>query len=259
MKLGILTAIWKRPELTGIMLPYWSQMRVSGVELDPVAIVSPEDDMFIVPPTRYGWDYEYAPNHPLSDKWNAGMQAMRARGVDAVMIVGSDNFITPTYLAYVRALLQEGYDFLRLRDCWFYEAGSENLYHASPALPGAGRVLAASLLDRMDWQPWEPGKSRYLDMSMQHRMEQPAEPTRQPNRPHDVPCFENHIVCLDVKTDTNLWQWDEAHERLIAPEGRELRFANVTRYDALPVLLRFFPSVASDLYEWSRKPNERAA
>ena len=89
MTLGILTTLWKRHAIAHIVLEHYAHMDLSPVHSVRLAVGS-EGDVSRSLAEEAGWEYLEHDNLPLSDKWNAGMAALKGR-VDAVLIVGSDD------------------------------------------------------------------------------------------------------------------------------------------------------------------------
>lgn len=205
MRLAVLTALWRRPAVSAHVLAHYAGLTPEGVTLMRYAVRSPEDPE-PCPPVE-GWAYPSAPNAPLSDKWNAGMEALRGHA-DAVMVVGSDDFVAPDYIAAAVEALRAGAEFVRTDRIVFYDVATGRARGGRMPRMGAGRVLSAPLLERVGWRPWPAGLSRRLDAGMDraiHRRTPPREAVLT-----DVP------PVLDVKSETNLWGFDD-----MAPHARE--------------------------------------
>lgn len=214
-RLGILTALWRRPEVSAPVLRHYAALAAqdhppgvpSGIDLTLMAVRSPEDPD-PCPPVP-GWHYAEAPNAPLSCKWNAGAGALHAlpqngpngeRGLDAVMIVGSDDFVAPGYMAAAADAIRGGATLVRTEAVVFADAATGRAVRCRMARMGAGRVLAASVLDRLNWQPWPPGLGRRLDGAMDKRI-------RTSGGARQV-CIQDAPPVLDVKSPVNLWDYD---------------------------------------------------
>lgn len=207
MRIGLLTSIWGRAALTELVLEHYASMKVSGVELVPVAVVSPGDlDPCQLHP---GWRYGGADNQPLSDKWNAGAKLMEVLGVDAVVITGSDDFLNAAYFEAVAELIESGADYVKLGGLHFYNAPSDELIYVEDCYMGLGRCLSRTLMNAVEWQPYFPGRRWGIDGWMDYVC-----------RPH---CMNSTawindsrsrgIFALDVKTDQNIKSFEDIERK----------------------------------------------
>ena len=116
-------------------------------------------------------------NRPLSRKIQAGIDEARKFNPDAIMIVGSDDWLTykynETYIKYI-----DDYDVIGNKEWLVLQVlnnenielirGSYNNNREDPV--GAGRTITRGLLDRMDWQIYDFNKERSLDSFSFKRM-----------------------------------------------------------------------------------------
>ena len=155
MNLSICTAIWKRPELTRFVLDYYVQM-----DHDLIVAFSDYKDWW-----PEGALAVYADNEPLGAKWNAAVRTSQMFGADAVMIVGSDDLVSPDYIKHALRLIERGADVVQPAGCWFVELSSgEAFFH--PIRTGAGRVVSRRLLELLDWKLWPDYATIRLDGEM---------------------------------------------------------------------------------------------
>lgn len=238
MNLGLLTAIWGRPRLTDLVLRYYDKMDLRSIA------ISSEDDPSIVHDDHFEFtDFEtFAyPNDPLSDKWGFGISKFRDLGtVDAVMIVGSDDLVTPKYIESVKYLLERGADYIFLPALYFYDLQSGRMHYCLAERLGLGRVLSRRLLDMLEWKPWPDGLNRGLDGAMWEKIQQLK----------DVKivkldmkaCSKLGIAAMDIKgAGNNLWDYEEATSSLFGQQVKEPE----------KVLRKHFPSVADELLNWN--------
>lgn len=169
-RLVILTCVWKRFELSSIVLSACQEMQermADRVELVLLAVGS-EGEASRALCEDNGFAYLEYPNSPLSHKWNAGVRAARAFNPHGLVIVGSDDFITDNLLESWVEKLREGYHFLGIRDLYVLDLSSGRLgywggYEHSRLMPyragepiGLGRCFSRSLLEATDWNLWPP-------------------------------------------------------------------------------------------------------
>lgn len=233
MRLGLLTLLWRRPELAGIMLRHTASLRVPGVELVPLAVRSADDPQ---PADKVpGWTYAWAPNDPLSEKWNAGMLALRMLGVDAVMILGSDDLINSSFLSRVCYLLKEkDSDYLQPGGLWVYDLASNRCMYGEAGRVGAGRVLSKRLLDIVDWRPWTEAQAGKTDQAMDETLDPIVWPYVMKQMP------KRGEVLLDVKTsldrcDEQVWTFDD------------LSGLTLAKYEGETFLNYHFPNVSKSI------------
>jgi hypothetical protein len=173
-----LTAVWRRPALTELVLKSYLRTKeaVAGeIELELLAVGS-EGEFSRDLCRGCGWEYVEHANEPLSYKWNAGIRGAEAYNPDAVVLVGSDAFLSQaTFPAYIRRL-EEGFDFFGFRDLYFFDPSHSRLGYwggyehtaqkdrAGEPI-GCGRCFSRRLLDRMKWSLWpkEPRVNTLLD------------------------------------------------------------------------------------------------
>ncbi len=134
----------------------------------------------------------------LTDKWIAGAEFMRHIDVDAVMVLGSDDLVSTSYLTTIANKLNSGEHVIVANSLYYLDAVKIKAIRATCTRVGAGRVISAELLDRLEWRPWELGK-RHCDSSMDRTLHVVI--------PRSEWAFIEGEVLLDVKTDINMWSF----------------------------------------------------
>lgn len=194
MTLALLTTTWLRPRLTRAVLEYTAALRVPGVELRPIAVYSPEDPQPVT--DVRGITYVHAPNQPITNKWNAGAKAARLFDPDALMIFGSDDFLSQEWIDEAVHCVCAGADYVMPRVLHYYDAETGSAIRCDCiGKVGGGRTLSRALLDRLDWEPWQNGRYKNADGAMDRRI--PCQPIRP-----DTPAL------LAVKTHQNEHSFD---------------------------------------------------
>ena len=237
MKIGLLTAIWGRPRLTELVLRYYEQFDICRQLVGSVEDHLENHDFSIAK-----WENVFYPNSPLSDKWQCGLNAVN-RDVDAVIIVGSDDLITPGYIEACKYLLKRGAEYIYMDGAYFYNAETGKMIWGNAERLGLGRCISRSLLDRMNWKLWPDGLENGLDGAMWERVQQ----TTEPKIVQLKDCKKEGLVGMDIKTGSNLWSFDHIKENLIHHE-----------VDAGKVLRKYFPGVADELLNWNKLKEERS-
>jgi len=114
-------------------------------------------------------------NSPLGKKWNAGFLKAKEFTPDAVLFVGSSDWVSDNWLPYCEKFINAGIDMVGkpdfylldigkvLRFCWWqgYTIASRK---NEPI--GIGRVLSKNILDKMNWKPISDDLENSIDWSM---------------------------------------------------------------------------------------------
>ncbi|WP_302554568.1 hypothetical protein [Comamonas kerstersii] len=172
LRIVLLTCVWQRPALTEIFLNYYKGIakKLEGeIELILMAVGS-EGDSSRKLCEKYGFYYLEYKNLPLSDKWEFGLKNSREFDPDAVIIVGSDDFLSFSLFRCYANFLNEGYLFVGISDACFLDlANSEKILYwkgygglnRDRGMPwrlnetlGMGRMYSGLLLKHMDYSLW---------------------------------------------------------------------------------------------------------
>jgi len=169
MKLGILTALWNRRELTVLFLDRLEHFR-KKYDIIPIAVGTGGE--FRKDCGKRGIFYVDCENRPLGTKWNKGMEAFRDIPVTNIMILGSDDFVSDEYIEHNLEFV-EGKDFCGCMDLYMFGANprrrgwSGYFYFAYTGyLVGPGRVYSVELMDTLKWNPWGYARNTGLDGSI---------------------------------------------------------------------------------------------
>jgi hypothetical protein len=155
MKLCIVTCQWRRPNLTKIISEYYAKQ---FPDITLIAVRSPADQQTDVD----GWNYEYFPNSPLSQKFNAGFNLAKRYNPDAVILIGSDDLISPELVKFYQENYSADADYiLGLKDIYFYEIQSQQTLYFKGLIGmyenwslGCGRIFSRKVLEQCNWRPY---------------------------------------------------------------------------------------------------------
>ncbi|QNU62096.1 hypothetical protein [Vreelandella titanicae] len=188
VKLLILTCVWKRHELSRLFFSYYEEL---GKKLSPdidiqIIAVGSEGEISRSICEEYGVHYLEYPNQPLSDKWQAGLNYARSFAFDALVVLGSDDFICEDTFRFYSKQVSKGALFLGFQDCYLHDFSSQKtIYwkgygasneqqsqpHRVGETIGLGRVLRRELLEFMDFDLWEGmGANKSLDGIMKNKI-----------------------------------------------------------------------------------------
>lgn len=178
IKIGIATPAYKRYNLLEKYCIYINEIKnfakKDNIEIIPILI---SDDKKIKKISiKNKIECLGSENIPLSTKWNNGISYFEDKNVDAVLILGSDNFVSYEIIKiYKEAILDENIDILGFKDIYYwndnrgyYFGGYTNNRRGEPI--GAGRLLKKSALKVMSWKPWDVRKSKGLDRALNNRI-----------------------------------------------------------------------------------------
>ena len=102
----IVTALWKRPNLTRLMLEHTRRVaQQTSLEVELVAVGS-EGDQTRAMCDKASWKYVEHPNEALNHKWNQGVLKAQEFDPASVLILGSDDFIDQALLEDYNALIK---------------------------------------------------------------------------------------------------------------------------------------------------------
>ncbi len=203
--LAILTCVWKRPQLTDIVLDYYARLRQSwsdDIRLQLVAVGS-EGARSRAVCEKHGVDYHEFANSPLSDKWNHGLLQARQGNPDAVLIVGSDDLVAAGTIRFLVSKIQAGYAVAGISDAYFYDLESRALHYWKGYADGndmcrlhetigMARCLSSAVLERLDYDVWSKSQiDRGLDRAATHRLQEIGV----------APCPEDWAIAVDSGVD----------------------------------------------------------
>jgi len=222
MKIALVTTLWKRDALERIVLRYYSDLQLDGLELILIAVGS-EGRSSLERATDNGWHYVEAPNSPLSNKWNYGAMAASNYDPDGLVIIGSDDLLNKSYFDMIVEEAKTDPGVIQLGDAYFYDVASAEMAYIPRCNPGAGTYVTSDILRRMGWRLWRSGINRYLDREMSNYVRREAYPFEW-RTIRD--CESRGIVMLDIKTSVNMWSLDDnkrlTDNRQVEQDGPEL-------------------------------------
>jgi len=159
MKIVILTAMHKRQETVKYCfdkMPNIKKIVMYSDDADGVFL-----DSF---PNVYKFK---TPNNPLSTKWNEGVKKLKDFDFDAMILLGSDDYIDEAFINYVSLNISK-YEMIAFKDIYFQSGGSTYYWGgyecAREGEPiGAGKVYAKSFLHRIKYNLYPTPINKRLD------------------------------------------------------------------------------------------------
>lgn len=112
--------------------------------------------------------YLHHQNRPLGNKWQAGIAKIPEvfPDVEAVLINGSDDFLSPHYAEKAFKYIQNGYDLVGKKDWCLYDHKINQGYYIRRnifSVLGAGRMWSRKFLDLANWELFPKGFNNQLD------------------------------------------------------------------------------------------------
>lgn len=119
-------------------------------------------------------------NRPLGAKWNAGFKEAKKHNPDACLFVGSSDWISDNWIPVLSSHLTH-FDLIGLPGCYLMDINTTKHVFRSVYWPGyigpregesigIGRIISASVLNRINWEPFDSKLDHSLDFSMQKRV-----------------------------------------------------------------------------------------
>jgi len=169
--LVFIISIYKRPELTKIVLDYYRKLN----KIYPFKIVIAGSEGESSKKLAKGFDYIEVPNFPLTDKNNFMMQRAKVHNPDAVVLLGSDDFICENVIKYYYSLIEaKETEVVGFYDLYFYSTQHEYLSHydCGEKSFGAGRYFPKSVLELINYKGWKGDLNKGLDGNNMRILEQ---------------------------------------------------------------------------------------
>lgn len=138
-------------------------------------------------------------NNPLSGKWQAGLFHVRNLDFDAVMILGSDDWMTFETYQYICDRLKEGHDFIGFIDCYFRENNIDFYWPGYRKKDrvlepiGAGRTISTTSLKSMNWILFPKVVDESLDRTSWPQI------IRHTNNRHKARLKDYNLYMVDIK------------------------------------------------------------
>lgn len=200
MKVAILSCMWQRKSVFRIFAQ--SMKRIKKFDVLPL-IVGSEGSKSKSLAKEYGLAYIEYPNAPLGAKFNAGMKVLR--GIDYVMVLGSDDIISDSYMELFLQEMHKGYDVIGTIDAYYYSPIKKELGYwggyetrRQGETIGMGRTLSKRVLDKLDWTPWRSDINKGLDGSMTSKLSNIR------LKQSKIKMIDTGIMAVDIKIATNI-------------------------------------------------------
>lgn len=198
MRLGLITAFHGRPALSALWAEHTSQFG-----LPVFASVTEGDAANVLTAQRFGFTYREMPNEPVGDKFQIALDMAMEAGCDAVMILGSDDFISAAWIEAASGALDNGEGYITPASAAVHSP-SKGTYlikfnGRSASAGGAGRCVHREAVLKADGL-WRLSRSRALDSESHGRLLAAGFTCKVVNTAQ--------VPVVDIKTGTNIWRWE---------------------------------------------------
>ena len=162
MKLVLVIAIYKRHDLTKIVLDYYRALCKKHKNIE-IVIAGSEGE--ISRDLAQGFHYIETANSPLTYKNNAMLEKAKELNPDAVVLLGSDDLICTNVIKWYFDLIKQGTDKVwGFKDIYFYSTEHKTLgYLPLDKHFGAGRFFPKSVLEKCEYKGWGKKLDRGCD------------------------------------------------------------------------------------------------
>jgi hypothetical protein len=210
----MLSCTWKRPDITKIFID--KLLEVENATSDYFnftnIIIDSENSNLDNFKNNDKFIYKNYKNFPVSNKWNFGSSLLEGIDFDYVLIIGSDDFIDSNLLIEYNKKMKENYDQIGIIDLFVFDVPSDKLFYwggyneksgRKGETVGLGRCLSKSLVEKLEYNLWEPGLNKGLDASMQKKI------IKLPDiKSITLELKNNFGFACDIKNNTNITPLD---------------------------------------------------
>ena len=190
-KVALITAVWKRPELTNLVLNRFKNIKdeiADKIDLELIAVGS-EGEQSQKLCEKHAFRYIEQDNMPLNRKFNAASRLAKEKNPEAVYLIGSDDWITSEAITNSLKMIDEGYSAVGLLDLYFFDLPELKLgrwsgygffnhtnriwaWKNKGKTVGIGRCFSKELMELFDWELWDQELElpKWLDTNCDERL-----------------------------------------------------------------------------------------
>ncbi len=220
MRIGLITAVWRRPALTAVFWRWTEHLREWWSEHELVCCVAGSEEDHQQMAADAGARWAYVPNQKgIGAKFNAACRL--AEDTDAILVMGSDDVFCERVARRLRWHFKYGGTYLGFKDCYYYHVRDGRVgYFPGYWRParlgeptGMGRVVPASMMDSLQWKLW--AETPQMDKRFKHHGADHGSFRRL------LTVAEAHPPLLDIralggtalslKSEENLWAFEHTH------------------------------------------------
>jgi hypothetical protein len=174
--------------------------------IDKIYIASLDEDIEFLK-SQPVMAYAQYQNNPLSWKWNTAIQLLRDVDFDAVILLGSDDYIDEKFLKYIEENISK-YDMIGFSDIYFQEddkmyywPGYNNQRKGEPS--GAGKTYTKKFLEKINYNLFPISTNKGLDSLSWNIVK------RRTSNIHITSLKEHGLLLVDIKDGEGLTSLDK--------------------------------------------------
>lgn len=213
MKVAIISAMWKRPEIFRLFASGILELKHPDIEFHTF-IAGSEGKASMNLAREYGFNYIEIQNTPLARKHNQAIALSKKINPDYYLFLGSDDIMNSDTLPVYFEKMKLGYDFIGITDFYFYDTVSDKAAYWGGYIDnrkghtvGAGRMVSKRLMTKWNFAPFDNKLSHVLDDSMQRKI-------RMANKIFTFSLKETNTHAIDIKSPINMTPftlWPNTH------------------------------------------------
>tara|TARA_Y100000590_G_C15546772_1_gene949297 strand:- start:87 stop:1109 length:1023 start_codon:yes stop_codon:yes gene_type:complete len=161
-------------------------------------------------------------NKPLGAKWNAGFQYSKKFNPDAVLFVGSSDWISKDWINNAYPYILYGYGYVGKSDFYMLDINNKNirtcrwlgyLCDRKNETIGIGRLISKNLLEKINYTPFENDKNNSMDYCMYKKCI---------NNNFKIKILDNSSIFLSISCNL----WENMHKFKYHYEGAQKKINN---------------------------------
>lgn len=159
MRIVLMVTMYKRHELTKFVFNHYNKIAKKKSKVEIILCAAGSEGIISESiAVNNGFNYIEVNNYPLSTKHNKLLKYAREFNPDAVVLIGSDDMLSPNMFYLYADKINQGIDLFGFSDFYMYDRqmyhwnGYEGLRIGESI--GAGRMFSKRLLDSLDWDLW---------------------------------------------------------------------------------------------------------
>ena len=208
-----------------------TELATMEVDLGFVAVVSREEDEKVC--QRHGIHCVWEENSPLGRKFNKLVESVSEfyPDYDAIMIMGSDDFVSTAYVQEAAHLIRQGGEYINARTAMMADLDTGRMVKLKGNVTiGAGRMVRREIIEACGNRPWHDEMENGLDKSFDYHLRLHENDRKEPIR--FAVCEEGTLLITKQKK-TQMWTFDFLLKRVRCDQASNDDFLKLRKEFAL--------------------------
>lgn len=212
----VLIAVYKRHEVTKVCfrnLKRVIEKRKGEFNISVFCLVSNDEDKELV--KRFGFEFTYVTNKPISNKMNTGLRSIENKQFDYIMQLGSDDIVHESIFDLYGDCFENGVDYFGLQDYFLIEPRAKKAkywkYDVNHPI-GAGRCISHDLLKELKYKIYSKDKNIGLDTNSDCNLLRKGYKCKLVNSKY-------YPFIIDIKTGENLHSFNDVSAMEVSYNG----------------------------------------